>query len=165
VCGPGRCLYDSSTAAILGALLQAPLFGPQLDQMADRVGELELGAGNRLGGFDIALRRQDLHAHPTAAIRVEDEVALCTDTAYDEENTAFCAAVALLLHEAWFAVDSTDSTTHTAAGEAARIAAAAAVGRLLLVHVHPMLGDDEDLLGPAARHFPQAGIGRDLLAA
>lgn len=165
VSGPGRCLYDSSTSAILDGLLQAPLFGPQLDEMADSVKELELGTDNRVGGFDLDVRRQDLHAHPTAAIRVEDAVALCTDTAYDTENAAFCASVAVLLHEAWFTEDSTESTTHTAAGEAARVASAAEVDRLLLIHVHPMLGSDEELLSPARLHFPRADIGHDLLVA
>lgn len=165
VSGPGRCLYDTSTSDILDRLLQTPLFGPKLDEMADSVEELELGADNCLAGFDVDLRRQDMHAHPTAAIRVEDAVALCTDTAYDAENAAFCAAVAVLLHEAWFASDNTESTTHTAAGEAARIAAAADVGRLLLIHVHPTLGADEQLLEPARRHFPRAHVGHDLLVA
>lgn len=165
VWGPGRWLYDSPTSTILDALLQAPLFGPQLDQMADEVKEFELGADNRAAGFDVEVRRQNLHAHPTAAIRVEDAVALCTDTAYDAENRTFCAAVALLLHEAWFASDSTESTTHTAAGEAARIALAAEVSRLLLIHVHPLLGDDEELLEPARRHFPHTHIAHDLLVA
>jgi phosphoribosyl 1,2-cyclic phosphodiesterase len=165
VSGPGRCLYGASTSDILDRLLQTPLFGPKLDEMTDGVEELELGAANRLAGFDVDLRRQDLHAHPTAAIRVEDAVALCTDTAYDGGNAAFCAAVAVLLHEAWFASDATESTTHSAAGEAARIAAAADAGRLLLIHVHPLLGADEQLLGPARRHFARTHVGHDLLTA
>lgn len=165
VSGPGRCLYEASTSEILDGLLKSPLFGPKLKEMVDRVEELDLGAGKLLAGFDIDLRRQDLHRHPTVAMRVEDAVALCTDTAYDDENAAFCSAVAVLLHEAWFASDSTESTTHTAAGEAARIAVAADVGRLLLIHVHPMLSADEQLLEPARRRFPRADVGHDLLVA
>lgn len=165
ISGPGRCLYDSPTATILEALLQAPLFGPDLDQMADEVGELELGGDNRAAGFAVEARRQDLHTHPTVALRVEDAVALCTDTAYDAENAVFCAGVALLLHEAWLAADSTGSTTHSAAGEAARVARAAAVDRLLLVHVHPLLEAEEKLLEPARRRFPHTDVGHDLLAA
>jgi len=164
ISGPGRWLYDAPTATVLEALLRAPLFGPTLEQMADEVGELQ-PAGNRAAGFEVEVRRQDLHAHPTAAIRIEDTLALCTDTAYDPGNASFCAGVALLLHEAWVARERTGSTTHTAAGEAARIALAAEVGRLLLVHVHPMLKAEEQLLAPARRRFPRTDVGHDLLAA
>ena len=162
--GPGQSLYDAATRTVLEALLAPPLWGPPLSDSADRVEELELGR-SEVAGFGLEVRRQDLHAHPTAAIRIEDRRALCTDTAADPGNEACCGGVEVLLHEAWFATDATDSKTHTAAGEAARIAAAAEVGRLLLVHIHPLLGSDEELLASVRPYFPHADVAHDLLAA
>jgi ribonuclease BN (tRNA processing enzyme) len=162
--GPGRGLYGTATALVLERMLAPPLWGPPLAASADRVEELDLGR-TQVAGCELEVRRQDLHAHPTAAIRIEDRLALCTDTAADPGNEAFCAGVEVLLHEAWFAADTTDSVTHTAAGEAARIAAAANVGRLLLVHVHPLIRSDQELLDHVRPHFPSADVAHDLLAA
>jgi ribonuclease BN (tRNA processing enzyme) len=57
--------------------------------------------------------------------------------------------------------DATDDPIHAAAGEAARVAAAADVERLILVHVNPKPGWEDGLLEHAAAHFPRAEVGRD----
>ena len=85
-----------------------------------------------------------MHGNPTLALRLDDALAWCTDTAYDEENVAFVRGVDVLAHEAFHAADSTDDAGHTAAGEAARLAAEAGVGRLVLIHVNPDGGEDSD---------------------
>ena len=62
--------------------------------------ELAPGA-QAVGRFAVTARAQPLHWAPTAGIRVGDEVALVTDTAYDADSAEFARGVTHLLHEAW----------------------------------------------------------------
>jgi ribonuclease BN (tRNA processing enzyme) len=117
--------------------------------------------GAQVGRFEVRVRVQPRHPGTTYALRLGDELAYCTDTGYDEENIEFVRGVRVLLHEAMHASDTTDDETHTAAGDAGRLAAAAQVGRLVLIHRHPLLADDEDLLRYARSTFPVAVVGRD----
>jgi ribonuclease BN (tRNA processing enzyme) len=114
----------------------------------------------RVGPFHVAVRVQELHPSSTRALRVGD-LAICTDTAADAENVAFARGARILLHEAFHAGEASDDEMHTAAGEAARIAAAAGVERLVLVHVHPLETSDEDLVRDARRYFEAVEVGRD----
>jgi ribonuclease BN (tRNA processing enzyme) len=116
--------------------------------------------GAEIGPFDVALRVQTKHATPTLAVRIGD-LAYCTDTAYDEATVDFVRGARILLHEAFYAGESTDDTSHTASGEAATIAAAAGVERLVLVHVNPEQPDEEALLRFARGHFAATEVARD----
>ena len=111
------------------------------------------------------VRPQQLHPQPTMALRMGDVFAYCTDTAADSGNVAFVSGVRTLYHEAWHASDDTDDRTHTAAGQAGRLAADARVGELVLIHVNPMLADDSELLAPAQAAFADSVVGQDWLAA
>ncbi len=126
------------------------------------VHDLEL-PGARIGSFEVRLRGQPLHPETSYAVRIGDDLAYCTDTAYDEANVDFVRGVRVLAHEAMHAGATTDDPTHTAAGDAARLAAEAGVERLVLIHTHPFLRDDEELLVHARPIFPAAEVGRDLL--
>lgn len=95
---------------------------------------------------------------------MNDELAYCTDTSADDETPAFVAGARFLLHEAFWAADTTDDPFHTASGEAARIAAAAEVERLVLMHINPAQADDAALLRFARPHFVSTEVGRDGLA-
>jgi ribonuclease BN (tRNA processing enzyme) len=75
----------------------------------------------------------------------------------------FAAGSRLLVHEAWHAQASTDDETHSAAGEAGSIARRAEVERLVLIHLHPLLASDEELLEPARAEFPASSAGQDLV--
>jgi ribonuclease BN (tRNA processing enzyme) len=162
VWGPGEALYKASTATILGRVIGPPLFGAALDEVVDSVGELSVGR-LELGPFALSSREQRLHTHPTLALRIGDELTYCTDTAADPGNAEFAAGSALLLHEAWYAKDSTDDETHSAAGEAGRIARDAGVERLVLIHLNPLQRSDEELLMAARAEFRDVAVGEDLL--
>jgi len=159
---PGRRLYGTSGEQLLRRLLDQPLFAADL---ATIVGEVvEIGEEPlRLGPLELATRIQERHSHRTLALRVGDELAYCTDTAFDPGNAEFASGVRLLFHEAWYAAASTDDPTHSAAGEAGRVAAGADVRELVLIHVNPQLGDETELLRHARDEFPASVVGEDLL--
>jgi ribonuclease Z len=83
------------------------------------------------------------------------------DAAYIER----IRGVDLLLHEAYFADDEDDLpaiTGHSSLDHVDQVAAAAKVGRLVLVHINPRLQRDEDLdLSAARRVFKNTELGTD----
>jgi ribonuclease BN (tRNA processing enzyme) len=158
--GPGELLTGTATALILDRLFGSPLFAATLEELAD-VQDLPSG-DTQVGPFPVATRVQRLHTDPTLALRIGDDLTYCTDTASDPDNAAFARASRLLLHEAWYAQPETDDQTHSAAGEAGRIAAAAEVERLVLIHVSPLSPSDEELARAAQAEFPRSSVGQDL---
>jgi ribonuclease Z len=129
-----------------------------LDSFALR--ELPVGDA-QVGPFSVRARIQRRHSNPTLALRVDDTIAWCTDTAYDEENVEFVRGAHTLFHEAFRAGDGTDDPTHAASGQAGNLAAAAGVERLVLIHVDPALDDDGALLAGARAQFDSAEVGSD----
>lgn len=159
--GPGRRLYDTPTEAVLERLLGAPLFALEPLDLLAGVHEIPEGSFSA-AGIEIDTRTQPRHAHPTVALRIGDAATYCTDTAFDPENAGFAQGTSVLLHEAWHALDSCDDAGHTAAGEAARLAEQAGVDRLVLIHVNPLLADDNALEHVARARFAASEVGRDL---
>ena len=159
--GPGHWLYDAPTALLLERILEPPFFSAGLAGIASEVKELDEGAV-ACGGFDLRARAQRRHSAPTVALRVEDALTYCTDTAFDPENADFARSSALLLHEAWHATAETDDEIHSSAGQAARIARQAGVGELVLIHLDPLLRSPEALEAAARSEFPSSRVGRDL---
>lgn len=165
--GPGASVLGTSADEVLGRVLGPPFFSSSTAAARARFADIrDVEAGSvEIGGFALDVRVQPRHATPTLAIRLGDTFALCTDTGYDEDNVDFVRGVGVLLHEAVYAADDCDDDWHSAAGEAARIAAAAAVERLVLVHVDPGLADDGELARPAQARFAASEVGRDGLLA
>jgi ribonuclease BN (tRNA processing enzyme) len=159
--GPGEALTGGATTAILDRLFGSPLFAATLDGIAAEVREIP-GGGFEVASFELSSRVQRLHTDPTLALRIGDALTYCTDTAADPGNADFARGSRLLFHEAWYAQDSTDDETHTAAGEAGRIAREAGVDGLVLIHVNPLQRSDEQLAGAARAEFPNASVGEDL---
>jgi ribonuclease BN (tRNA processing enzyme) len=159
--GPGELLNAASTRSILERLLGPPFFAASLDAIAGEIREVD-ERGLRLDAFAISVRVQSRHSGSTIALRVDDALTYCTDTASDFANAGFAAGSRVLLHEAWHAQDSSSDAIHTAAGDAGRIAREAGVERLVLIHVNPLQASDADLLAPAARLFPASEVGLDL---
>jgi ribonuclease BN (tRNA processing enzyme) len=158
--GAGEALEGISTSELVERLLGPP-FAPD-GFIASFAGVHELSAdGATIGPFHVRARIQRLHSNPTLALRFDDDLVWCTDTSYDVENVAFTRGARLLCHEAFRAGDRTDEHGHTAAGDAARLAAAAGVERLLLVHVNPDSDEDEALLKFARPHFRAAEVASD----
>lgn len=159
--GPGELLYGTPTSELLTRLLGRPLFAAPLDAIVHPVNEVP-GERFEAGPFELATRVQRMHPDPTLALRVGDAITYCTDTAADPATAAFAAGSRILFHEAWHASASTEDEGHSAAGEVGRIARDARVERLVLIHVDPLLGSDEELAAPARAEFANAEVGQDL---
>lgn len=129
VWAPGAWLYGTPSAEVLAPLLQAPLspFGKPPPIRELRAGEQAIGA------FTVTARAQPRHWAPTAGLRVEDRLALITDTGYDPGSAELARGVDHLLHEAWTPGDECDASTE----DAERVAGEAGVRRLTFVHLHP----------------------------
>jgi ribonuclease Z len=73
--------------------------------------------------------------------------------------------VDLLIHECYFGDESPEQaelTGHSCLTPVAQVAAAAGVGRMVLVHINPLLNDDRQIrLGEARKIFPHIQIGTD----
>ena len=133
-------------AAIAG-LLRRPYNPHDWNELRDlRVAALEQGA-NEIAGHVVSVRPQ-VHSDVSVAYRLDDAFVLATDTRADLGTAEFSTGVGLLLHEAWY--DSAAAQTsempadlppgfaaHSEAGAVARLAAAADVGRLVLMHLNP----------------------------
>lgn len=163
VWAPGALVAGSSAETLVHRLLDPPFLARTASDVTTTFATAvrELDRDVELGPFRLELRVQPLHTGPTLALKVNGELAYCTDTAYDEANATFARGARVLLHEAMHAADTTDDPTHSAAGEAARIAARAEVERLVLVHVHPLADDEDALLAHAVRHFAAAQVASD----
>jgi ribonuclease BN (tRNA processing enzyme) len=162
VWGPGALNYGTPTEDILGRILGHPLFAATPAELTAAVKEIPDGPFE-IGPFEISSRTQRMHTDPTLALRVGDTLTYCTDTAADAGNEEFAAGSRVLCHEAWYPQDTTDDGTHSAAGEAGRIAAAAGVERLVLIHVSPLLSSEDELASAAQAAFPNAAVGEDLV--
>ena len=156
VWGPGRLLYDVPTRSVLSRLLSPPLL--RADPTADLVVR-ELGPEQLIGGHAASVRRQDRHTSPSLAVRLGDDWVYCTDTEHDPGNADFAAGARVLLHEAW-TPRAPSGPGHSTAEEAAQVAAASGVGRLVLVHLPP--GEDAAAHLSAARAvFPATDLAAD----
>jgi ribonuclease BN (tRNA processing enzyme) len=160
--GPGDWLYGMPTTAVLERLIGPPLFAVGLDALTsgiEELGEQPLSAGP----FEVAARVQKQHNDPTLALRVDDLLTYCTDTSYDEGNVEFARGSRVLAHEAWYSESAPrEQATHSSAQEAARVARAAGVQHLVMIHVRP--GADESELEEEARSvFASSDVGTDLM--
>jgi ribonuclease BN (tRNA processing enzyme) len=159
--GPGERAAGTATKAILDRLIGPPLFAASIGEIAASVSEIP-SEPFEIGPFAISTRVQRRHTDPTLAVRVGETLTYCTDTAVDPGNAEFAAGSRLFLHEAWYAEAATSDETHSAAGEAGRLAREAGVSRLVLIHVNPLLRSDAELAGAARAEFPDVSVGQDL---
>jgi ribonuclease Z len=98
---------------------------------------------------------------PTGSLAYVTDTTASSDAAYIEH----IRGVSVLVHEAYFPDGSQEIahvTGHSCLSEVAKIAAAADVGCLILVHVDPRLRNDADLdLRPAQKIFKNTLLGTD----
>jgi ribonuclease BN (tRNA processing enzyme) len=154
---PGRLLAGIPAGDLLERLVAAPFFTG-----TERVATArELQGDTDIGPFGIEIRIQPKHPGRSIAVKVDGTLTYCTDTAFDPANVDFARGSRILLHESFWAGDTTDDPGHTAAGEAGRLAAEAGGERLVLMHVNPVAVDEEDLERSARAAFPAAEVGRD----
>jgi ribonuclease BN (tRNA processing enzyme) len=132
----------------LAGLLRKP-YNPKdwQDLQGIEVEPLDEGSHD-IAGHRVGTRRQE-HSDVSLSFRVDDAFVIATDTRADPAVSSFAAGAALLLHEAWY--NDADPETrsappellagyvaHSEAGEVAAHAAAAGVGRLVLIHLNPL---------------------------
>ena len=160
VWAPGRWLYGADSADILGPLRRPPL-SPTDVTSTYSVNELREGP-QQVGGFEVRASAQPRHWTPTAGLRVDDHLALITDTPYEPTSSELARGVAHLLHEAW---SSSAAPLHpdrdATAADAAQVARDADVGQLTLVHLNPMRFDHSPLLKDARHRFDRVSLGDD----
>lgn len=162
VWAPGRWLYGSASADLLGPLLRAPISSSAPSAIGP-VGELAEGTQD-VGGFTVRTRAQHRHWAPTAGLRVDDEIALITDTAYDPGSIELSNGARHLLHEAWSSSAAPESAARDATGrDAASVAEQAGVDQLTLIHLSPLIGDHRPVLEDAQAVSPTAQLGEDEL--
>ncbi len=152
-------------AAIRTHLFAEPLFPVKpAFQMQPLMGEVALAGGGKLTHFPLA--------HPGGSIgfRLDwpgSSLAYVTDTraAADAAYIEHIRGVNLLVHEANFddeAGEMAEITGHSCLSDVAKVAAAADVGLLVLVHVDPQLKQDSALdLRPAQQIFQNTLLGTD----
>jgi ribonuclease Z len=93
--------------------------------------------------------------------------AYCSDTSYNEELIPFIKDATLLYHEATFTEKDKDRarlTFHSTAKEAAQIAKAANVRKLILGHLSSRYSETEDHLSEASAYFKNTEVAEDGLS-
>ena len=131
---------------VLGRLIAPPFFPLEFARWPMAVEVVPYGPGAlEVGPVRFTVRAQH-HPGGSTGVRLEDALAYTTDTVIDPATADFARGVDLLLHEAGLsdaeaARDDPGRTGHSAAGEVADLARAAGVGRLGLVHHHPLRDD------------------------
>jgi ribonuclease BN (tRNA processing enzyme) len=162
VWGPGHVLTGTSTRSICERLLSPPLFSAPLRTIVSDVCEIAEQGRFEIGPFSLATRIQELHAGSTLAVRIGDLLTYCTDTGPDPGNVRFASGSRVLLHDAWYAEESSEDDNHSAGGDAGRIAREAGVDHLVLIHINPLQESDEALMASAAEEFAAVEVGVDL---
>jgi ribonuclease BN (tRNA processing enzyme) len=161
VWGPGKLLYDSTTKVLLDHFSHEPFHPVPLEDQDIEVRDLP-PEEIELSGVRIALRRQDRHSAPSLGFRFDDSFAWITDTAYDEDSARFASGCGMLAHEAWYTTDRPrNGNIHSSARQAALVAAAAGIDRLLLIHLPPFEHGLHDLLLEARSEFPDSLLADD----
>jgi ribonuclease BN (tRNA processing enzyme) len=157
---PGRWLYDRDAARILEPLRRPPI-APTDQTRSLPVRELRDGV-QEIGGFRVRASAQPHHWSPSAGLRVDDGLALITDTPYEPSSAPLADGVPLLLHEAWSSSAAPVYAEHDATGaDAARVAGEAGAQRLILIHLSPHLADHAPVLADAAAGFDRVELGTD----
>lgn len=154
---PGRWLYDQDAARILEPLRTPPI-APRDHTSLAAVRELR-GGEQEIAGFCVRASAQPRHWSPSAGLRVDDELALITDTPYETSSASLAEGVADLLHEAWSTSSAPIHAEHDAtAADAARVAREAGAGRLTLIHLNPAMPDHSAVLADALAGFEHAAL-------
>jgi ribonuclease BN (tRNA processing enzyme) len=156
---PGRWLYAADSAEILAPLRRPPIAPTDV---RDVYPTEELRPGRQLiAGFEVRASPQPRHWAPSAGLRVDDHLALVTDTPYEASSAELAEGVTYLLHEAWSSSRAPIYPDRDAtAADAARVALEAHATDLVLIHLNPAL-DETSLVDDAAATFERVDLGED----
>jgi ribonuclease BN (tRNA processing enzyme) len=163
VWAPGQWLYDTPSADLLNAVLLPPV-SPFPVPVVEAVHELGPST-HQIGPFEVRALARPRRWNPTAGLRINDELALITDTAREAEHASFARGVTHILHEAWStSADPIFSDHDATARDAARTAVDAGAQSLTLIHLNPLLEDLDAVLTDARQAFVSTQLGEDGLA-
>lgn len=157
---PGAWLYGAPSAAILEPLRRPPIASSDVSRVYP---VRELRSGRQLiAGFEVRASAQPRHWGPSAGIRIDDRLALITDTPYEASSARLAEGVTHLFHEAWSSSRAPIYPEHDAtAADAGRVAHEAGVSALTLIHLNPTFADHSHLLEDAATAFDRVALGED----
>ena len=162
--GPGRLLYEATTARLLDTMSHEPFHPVPLERQHIQVRDVPAGE-LELAGVRVHTRIQRRHSAPTLALRFDDRLTWITDTAHDPDSARFAAGCRLVAHEAWFtAAEPRNPDIHSSAADAARVAADAGIDRLLLIHLPPFTASVDAVVREAQAAVPGALPAGDGLA-
>jgi ribonuclease BN (tRNA processing enzyme) len=160
--GPGRLLYDATTESVLSAVSHEPVHPVPLEEQDIQVRDIP-GGELEVAGMRVTTRRQDRHSAPSLAMRFDDDLTWITDTAFDPASAGFAQGSRLIAHEAWFTRGSVrNPDIHSAAHEAAEVAAQAGCERLLLIHLPPFQESVDALVAEAQAVVADVTPARDV---
>ena len=134
--------------------------------MAERLGVVEgpdfgrLQAGDEVRVGDTVVRPDQVLGPPRAG----QVVVVCTDTVPCAAGVELARGASLLVHEATYLDHERDMAElwlHSTAAGAARVAAEAGVGRLLLTHFSSRYVDDRGHLAEARAVFPASDVAQE----
>jgi ribonuclease BN (tRNA processing enzyme) len=161
VWGPGKLLYGTPTVELVSRLSHEPFHPVPLEDQNIAVRDVP-ASGLELAGTPIDTRRQERHSAPTLGLRFGDQLTWLTDTAYDPESAPFARGTQILAHECWFTTDAPRTPeVHSSAAQAAEVAAAAGIDRLLLIHLPPFATSLAPLSLEAQAIVPRAVAAED----
>ncbi|NLE23509.1 MAG: MBL fold metallo-hydrolase [Actinobacteria bacterium] len=169
---PAETLTGVDPVAAVSELVRRPYNPADLADMRN-VTVRPAGRENEVAGHTIRLRPQQ-HTDTSVSFRLDDELVVATDTPPDPQAIAFARGAGLWLHEAWYWADDPGLrdlpeplrrgyAAHSEATAVAGLAAEAAVGRLILVHLNPLSDESAHLaMRDAARAtFPRTDVVDD----
>lgn len=140
---PEQPLLQARALEALNGLIRPPYFPVTLDKFPSPV-TTEPFAARQLQIGEVVIRvRPQTHAGGSIGIRIDDDIAYTTDTVVDERTPDFVRGAKVLLHELWLddaetpAEDAT-RTGHSYASGVVQLAVTGGVGRLMIVHHHPL---------------------------
>lgn len=156
--GLGTWLYGTNSAAILEPLLRPPIAPGKVAVRG--VNELREDE-QRIGAFTVRANGQSRHWSPTAGLRIDDELALITDTPYERTSIELAKASVTCSRGVVVVTGADVPGSGCDRGRCRAGCARAEVGTLTLIHLNPRLADHSLLLDDARRHFEQVALGED----
>jgi ribonuclease BN (tRNA processing enzyme) len=152
---PSKALTGVDPHAAVAGLVRRPYNPVDLGHMEHVRVEPTIAGDNHVAGHVLRLRAQQ-HTDTSVSFRLDDELVIATDTKVDPASVEFARGARLWLHESWYWSGDPGLTrvpqellpgfaAHSEATGVAGLAAEAAVGRLVLVHLNPLTGEDSYL--------------------
>lgn len=164
------CLWSAKGVAeeVVGRLFGEPLFPRRVDDLPYSTHILALSPEMRLGELTIVSEPMPHGLNGSVGYRITDAsgatVVLITDTHATAAQAGLCQGADVLLADCYFRSDQDDrakAAAHSTSVSMARLAKAAGVKRLILVHINPAETEPERLVDEARAVFPETELGED----